>query len=120
MSRPKVAWQVDSLGHTATTPDLLSLYGYETVVLGEVPLQEKLAGSGNMQFLWKGQNEVGIFTQVAPKFDLEGSICSDIAKKDECGETFIQEIITPYLKTAEKGQTDLFHFPVLFGGKYSF
>ena len=46
LPRPKIAWQ-------SHNPDLLSLYGYESVMLSNLPQEEKLAKQ--MQFVWKGQ-----------------------------------------------------------------
>lgn len=42
MDPPKVAWLVDSFGHSAATPDLMQKMGFESLVFSRVSENEKI------------------------------------------------------------------------------
>ncbi len=71
---PKVAWLVDSFGHSAATPDLMQKMGFESLVFSRVSENEKIyrKSQKTMEFMWKptfesptGQeNSTGLFTHI--------------------------------------------------------
>lgn len=54
--RPRVGWQIDPFGASSITPSLMSLLGYEAVVINRIgtKLNEQLERSQNLEFLWGG------------------------------------------------------------------
>lgn len=71
---PKVAWLVDSFGHSAATPELMQKMGFESLVFSRVSENEKIYRKSQkaMEFMWKptfespnGQeNSTGLFTHI--------------------------------------------------------
>jgi hypothetical protein len=55
VSAPKVAWLVDSFGHSAATPELMSKMGFESIVFSRVSELEKIQRKNDklMEFIWK-------------------------------------------------------------------
>jgi len=53
-ARPRVGWQIDAFGASASTPYLMSLFGLEAVVLNRVPddAYDARRYSGGMEFWW--------------------------------------------------------------------
>jgi hypothetical protein len=80
---PRIAWQIDPFGHSAVTPSLWGLMGFEALVINRIhhALKDTFKGKQQMEFLWRG-SEVGqhvdMFTHVLhthysapPGFDWE-------------------------------------------------
>lgn len=66
---PRFGWQIDPFGHSAVTPALFRLFGYEAVVINRIHFKYKAAmkGKANMEFLWRGTQLGGnddLFTHV--------------------------------------------------------
>ena len=71
---PKVAWLVDSFGHSAATPELMSKMGFESIVFSRLSDQEKTQRQTDklLEFLWKPtfegtttpQTSTGLFTHI--------------------------------------------------------
>jgi len=56
---PKHAWNVDTFGHSASTPELLLKMGYDSVSfaqLGEAE-KERRKSSQELEFMWQGAFE---------------------------------------------------------------
>ena len=53
---PRVAWQIDPFGHSAVTPTLFSLMGFQALVINRVHHQIKdyFKEKRHMEFLWTG------------------------------------------------------------------
>ena len=54
--RPKIGWQIDPFGNSAVTPSMLSILGYEGIVLSRIGTtnDEVLEKSENSEFIWEG------------------------------------------------------------------
>ena len=52
---PKVAWQLDSFGHTAAEARLIEEMGYEMLVIARLneTMKEEMDKSGDRQFIWQ-------------------------------------------------------------------
>ena len=55
---PRVAWQIDPFGHSAVTPTLFALMGFQAVVINRVHHQIKdyLKEKQMMEFIWTGSH----------------------------------------------------------------
>ena len=53
--KPKISWQIDSFGHSVSTPDVLTENGFKYVVLNRVGLKRKnqLRRQRSLEFHWK-------------------------------------------------------------------
>lgn len=53
--KPKVSWQIDSFGHSASTPDVLRANDFKYVVLNRIGLKQKnqLRRKRSLEFQWK-------------------------------------------------------------------
>jgi hypothetical protein len=53
---PRYGWQIDPFGHSALTPALFRLFGYQAVVINRVDYRYKAAlkQQRNMEFRWRG------------------------------------------------------------------
>lgn len=51
---PKHAWQADTFGHSAATPELFSKMGFETVSFARIDEKEKADRKQNktLEFIW--------------------------------------------------------------------
>ena len=56
---PKHAWQIDAYGHSASTPELLSKMGFETVSFARITQTEKdrRKEAKELEFMWEGDFE---------------------------------------------------------------
>ena len=54
--RPKIGWQIDPFGNSPVTPSILSILGYEGIVLSRIGTTNDydLEHSENSEFIWKG------------------------------------------------------------------
>jgi hypothetical protein len=54
----KIAWQIDPFGHAAATPTVLSLMGFERVVLNRVPavIKRQMIRENAREFTWKSSS----------------------------------------------------------------
>jgi hypothetical protein len=54
--RPKIGWQIDPFGNSAVTPSILSILGYEGIVLSRIgtTFDYDLEISQNSEFIWEG------------------------------------------------------------------
>nr|KAF6392792.1 mannosidase alpha class 2B member 2 [Pipistrellus kuhlii] len=68
--RPRVSWQVDAFGASATTPTLFALAGFNAHVISRIDYEVKnaMADTKEMQFVWRGSRSLAeqqeIFTHV--------------------------------------------------------
>ena len=67
--RPRFGWQIDPFGHSAVTPALFRLLGYEAAVINRIDFRLKAAlkQHGLMEFLWRGVDlghQADLFTHV--------------------------------------------------------
>jgi alpha-mannosidase II len=99
--RPKIGWQIDPFGHSAMTPTLFALLGYDAMVINRIHFDTKrrFKASRHMEFLWDGaklsnNNELDlkIFTHVlhthysAPRgFDFENPGVSAVSSYNADG-----------------------------------
>ncbi|CAK6433317.1 unnamed protein product [Pipistrellus nathusii] len=76
--RPRVSWQVDAFGASATTPTLFALAGFNAHVISRIDYEVKnaMANTKEMQFVWRGSRSLAeqqqIFTHV-----LDSSYCME-------------------------------------------
>ncbi|CAI2374653.1 unnamed protein product [Moneuplotes crassus] len=56
--RPKIGYQIDPFGNSAVTPSILSVLGYEGIVLSRIgtTFDWDLEASENSEFIWEGSN----------------------------------------------------------------
>ena len=40
--QPRIAWQIDPFGHSATTPTIFALMGFEALVINRIHFAEKV------------------------------------------------------------------------------
>ena len=54
--RPHIGWQIDPFGHSAMTPSLWALMGYDAMVINRIHYQTKkrFKQQGAMEFVWQG------------------------------------------------------------------
>lgn len=54
--RPRVGWQIDPFGNSPVTPSILSILGYEGIVLSRIGTTNDfdLENSENSEFIWEG------------------------------------------------------------------
>ena len=71
--RPKIGWQIDPFGHSAMTPTLFALLGYDAMVINRIHFDTKrrFKATRHMEFLWDGAKlsntkdlDLRIFTHV--------------------------------------------------------
>jgi hypothetical protein len=93
--RPKIGWQIDPFGHSAMTPSLFALLGYDAMVINRIHFDTKrrFKATRHMEFLWDGAKisnnkelDLRIFTHVlhthysAPRgFDFENPGVSQVS-----------------------------------------
>jgi alpha-mannosidase len=53
---PRIGWQIDPFGNSAVTPGILSVLGYEGIVLNRIgtTLSDQMEKEGTSEFIWKG------------------------------------------------------------------
>jgi hypothetical protein len=71
--RPHIGWQIDPFGHSAMTPSLWALMGYDAMVINRIHYQTKkrFKQQSAMEFVWQGSRmsrqadlDTSIFTHV--------------------------------------------------------
>lgn len=55
-TRPRIGWQIDPFGNSPVTPSILSIFGYEGIVLSRIgtTFDYDLETSENSEFIWQG------------------------------------------------------------------
>ena len=71
--RPHIGWQIDPFGHSALTPSLWALMGYDAMVINRIHYltKKRLKRQAGMEFVWQGSRmsrqadlDTSIFTHV--------------------------------------------------------
>ncbi|CAK9013700.1 3-1, partial [Durusdinium trenchii] len=59
--RPRVAWQIDSAGHSDVTPGLLSAMGFDALIINRVHyrVKQQFKAQKHLEFVWRGSDLSG-------------------------------------------------------------
>lgn len=131
---PEVGWQIESYGHSSTTPSLFAMLGLDTIVTSKLGDEEKsyLTRYRNLNFIWEGHqiaddmSNYRLFTHpLAKNFEINYPFqfmnvdefhCNEPFIDHEFSEKFFAQIVEPNMDSHDY-TTDI---TILYGGENFF